>query len=188
MVRGKTFWLWLPLLMWNGSVLAQTHPGACSFLTKSEIQAVQGESIVRMKESSPKREGIAVSHCFYDAKTFDKSVSLEMTWRNPLAPAHNAPRERWKRLFHSAGGSPRPQREKKGKDNGGKTGDEGEEGQPFAVDGIGNEAFWMGDPVVGSLFVLKGDVYFRISVGGWADGAVRLEKTKALAQKVAKRI
>jgi hypothetical protein len=34
------------------------------------------------------------------------------------------------------------------------------------ISGVGDEAYWDGSTLGGGLFVLKGDTYFRLSVGG----------------------
>jgi hypothetical protein len=42
------------------------------------------------------------------------------------------------------------------------------------VRGVGDEAFWNGSSLGGGLFVLKGDVYVRLSVGGPEPEAVEI--------------
>jgi hypothetical protein len=53
---------------------------------------------------------------------------------------------------------------------------------------VGDDAFWTGTRVGGALYVLKGESYFRISVGGASDPAQKLEKSKTLAAFVLKRL
>ena len=68
-------------------------------------------------------------------------------------------------------------------------GEEEEEGAaPEKVKDLGDEAFWMASRVGGALYVLKKDVFFRISVGGAGDERTKLKKSKTLAQQVLKRI
>jgi hypothetical protein len=67
--------------------------------------------------------------------------------------------------------------------------EEEEEGAPpERVKGLGEEAFWLASRVGGALYVLKKDVFFRISVGGAGDEKAKLKKSKTLAQQVLKRI
>jgi len=42
----------------------------------------------------------------------------------------------------------------------------------------------VGNPISGALYVLKGDAFLRISVGGEKDESVRIKKTRTLVQKV----
>ena len=58
----------------------------------------------------------------------------------------------------------------------------------FRFDTFGDEAFWTGNPLVGALYVLKDDSYLRISIGGAEEASVKIQKTKALAQKALKRL
>ncbi len=65
---------------------------------------------------------------------------------------------------------------------------EKESGHPLPVPGVGDEAFWTGNVVVGALYVLKGDAYLRISIGASDDQAVRIDKSRALARKAMARL
>jgi hypothetical protein len=64
-----------------------------------------------------------------------------------------------------------------------------EEGKgPLEVEGLGDEAFWVGNNTIGVLHVLKGDGYITLSVGGPEDQAVKIEKTKTLARAILPRL
>jgi len=39
-------------------------------------------------------------------------------------------------------------------------------GKPRVIDGLGQEAYWMGSSITGALYVLKGDAFLRISIRG----------------------
>lgn len=175
-----------------GTLLAAAIPAwgqeqfdACALLTRAEIQAVQGDAVTEVKNSHPPRAGAAVSQCFYTVAPFEKSVSLEVTQQLSRSPSAGGPRQSWDRLFHpqkkSGAGRALPQKAaaEKGKKDAGR---------PRRVRGVGDEAFWVGDQVIGVLYVLAGDAYFRISIGGWADEGARRQKTVALARKIAKRL
>ena len=56
------------------------------------------------------------------------------------------------------------------------------------IDGLGDEAFWTGTRVGGALYVLKGNCYIRISVGGAGSPEQKIEKSKTLAADVLKRL
>lgn len=150
---------------------------ACALLTSRDIQTVQGEAISDMKSSRPERSLFAVSQCFYTLPTFSRSISLEVTRKDPSRPDAESPRAHFMKLF------------REGAPSAGSSGDAGEEpGAPVPVEGIGDEAFWSGDGVVGALYVLKEDAYLRLSIGGPEDAAVKIEKSKALAGKALKRL
>lgn len=46
----------------------------------------------------------------------------------------------------------------------------------------------MGNPITGILYVLQGDVFLRLSVGGIRKESARLEKSKALARAAIRRL
>ena len=70
-------------------------------------------------------------------------------------------------------------------------GSEEEEGRSRMAEkiaGLGDVAFWIVDLVGGALYVLKGNRYIRISVGGPGDQAIKMKKSKMLAEIVLKRL
>jgi hypothetical protein len=110
------------------------------------------------------------------------SIVLTVTRKADGANARD-PRESWHELFYGEHKSERGKEREKDK------GKEGEEkGGPQKVEGVGEEAFWSGSRVGGALYVLKGESYVRISVGGAGDQAQKLEKCKTLAGFVLKRL
>ena len=152
-------------------------PDACTLLSGDEIAAIQGEPVIAMKGSVPERSAHDVSQCFYTMSTFSKSVSLEVTRRGPAGRSGSGPREQWRRFFH-----PSPAEG----DAGPEKAEESEAAVPIA--GLGDEAFWTGDGFVGALYVLKGESYLRISIGGGKDSSTRLERSKRLAAVALKRL
>jgi len=149
-------------------------PYACTLLTKEEIQAVQGEAFKNTKPSQRMAAGLTVSQCYFELPTAANSVVLTVTRK---AEGGRDPSQSWRDIFHSERRSE----------------EEGERGEkkpqkPQEIDGLGEEAFWTGTHVGGALFVLKGNCYIRISVGGAGDTAQKIEKSKALAESVLKRL
>ena len=175
--------VWLSLigaLVLFSTASAQVKFDACSLITRAEIEAVQGEPVIDTKSSEPDRPMFAVSQCFYTVTTFSKSVSLELTRKDPEKPAKEGPRDQWKKLFHPAADKEvEGDREKEG---------EKESAPPRRVKGVGDEAFWMGTAITGALYVLKGDAYLRISIGGGESESVRIQKIKTLARKALTRL
>jgi hypothetical protein len=144
---------------------------ACTLLTKEEIQAVQGEAFKNTKPSQKVAAGLAVSQCYFELPTAANSVVLTVTRK---AEGGRDASQSWQDIFH---GERRSERE-----------EEGREKESQKIDGIGEEAFWTGTRVGGALYVLKGNLYIRISVGGAGDQAQKIEKSKALAESVLKRL
>jgi len=169
-VKARLFFL--ASLLATGGTLASGNFDACKLIASSEIEAVQGEAVLDAKSGERKAGAFAIAQCFYTLTSHDKSVSLEVTRPDPERGTPSRPRDRWKKLFHGDG-------DQEG---------EKESGKPQPVSGVGDEAFWTGNPLVGALYVLKDDSYLRISIGGAEEASVKIQKTKALAQKALKRL
>ena len=60
--------------------------------------------------------------------------------------------------------------------------------KPQPVSGLGDEAFWVADRVTGALYVLHGDIFLRLSVGGVTDEEARLQRARALAESALRRL
>lgn len=100
------------------------------------------------------------SQCFYQLPSFANSVSLDVT-RNG--------RELWLENFDPE----HPERKKH---------------PPQPVKGIGDEAFWVGGHMAGSLYVRHGDAVIRVSVGGKGTEEEKIAKSKTLAKIALKRM
>jgi hypothetical protein len=147
---------------------------ACTLLTKEEAQAVQGEAFTATKPSQKSGSGLTISQCYFELPTTMNSIVLTVTQRAEGADARD-PKQSWQELFHGDKAS-------------GKKGEgEGDKG-PEKIEGVGDEAFWTGTRVGGALYVLKGNSYIRISIGGASDRAEKIERSKTLAQSVIKRL
>jgi hypothetical protein len=162
------------------SAAAKTQPftglDSCKLLTKEEIQAVQGEPFMETKASGNTGAGLSISQCYFQLPQAVNSIVLTVTKKGD-GPDARDPEKNWEQIFH---------REEKGEEKR----EEREEGEhePEKVEGIGDEAFWTGTRVGGALYVLKGNAYIRISVGGAGDQADKIRKSKALAQNILGRL
>src|SRR5712692_7670972 len=164
----------------------------CALLTSAEIEAVQGEPVKETKPSEQHGSSFLMSQCFFRTATFAKSVSLALAVPDPAKPSAPGPREYWQKQFHP------PEQAEKEKDEPGagqakapkKTEEEREKelNKPRPVGGVGEEAYWVGNAITGALYVLNGNAFLRISVGGEKDDSARIAKTKTLAQKALKRL
>lgn len=174
---------------------AETKPAldACALLTSKEIEAVQGEATKETKLTGQATGGFSISQCFFTLPTFTNSVSLLVAQRGDGAGAHD-PKEFWRDTFHEDKDKEKEREKEKDRDREGdrdkkKGAEEEEEGAPpQRIAGIGDEAYWTGSRVSGALYVLKGNSYLRISIGGPADQATKIKKSKVLAQKALARL
>ena len=168
-----------------GATQKKPKTDACALLTSKEVESVQGEAIKETKLSGSSDGGFSVSQCFFTLPTFTNSISLSVTQKGDDASARD-PREFWKQTFGQ-----KREDDKKGERDREKPRAEGEEEKsvpPQRIDGIGNEAFWMGSRVGGALYVLKGNNYVRISIGGAGDQMSKIKRSKALAQRAIARL
>ena len=175
----------------NNSAPAPVAPAkakidACALLTSKEIEAVQGEALQETKLSGQSTGGFSMSQCFFTLPTFTNSISLLVAQKGDGSSAQD-PREFFRERFHEKGKGEKEREREREKKKGGE--EEEEEGTPpQKVTGIGDEAYWTGSRVGGALYVLKGHSYVRISIGGPADQATKIKKTKALAAKAVARL
>jgi len=164
----------------------------CALLTSAEIKAVQGEPVKETKPSVQPSSNFLMSQCFFRTASFDKSVSLVLFTPDPVKPSAPGPREYWQIQFHP------PEQAEKEKDEPAagqakapkKTEEESERQlhKPRPIDRLGEEAYWVGNPITGALYVLRGNTFLRISVGGVREESARIEKSKALARAALKRL
>jgi hypothetical protein len=162
----------------------QSQIDACSLLTASEIQEVQGSALTDSKKSEHSDGAFRVSQCYFAAAEANKSVSLAVTQRS----GQRSPKDYWRETFgrFSDGEKERDEKKEEAKKPGDKAGRDEEEHEatpPRKIDGVGDAAFWSGDRVGGALYVLKNDVFIRLSVGGGDDQETKIAKSKALAAK-----
>jgi hypothetical protein len=164
----------------------QSQIDACALITNEEIETVQGSAIKETKSSAGSDAAFLVSQCFYTATEFSKSVSLAVMQRDPGHPTTTSPKDFWKERF----GRYSADKKERDKDEGETERKEEKEESvpPKKIDGIGEEAFWASNRFGGILYVLKGDAFVSISVGGPDNEETKLKKSKALAQKVLERL
>jgi hypothetical protein len=143
---------------------AATGPDACTLLDDDDIRAVQG---VAPAARVPSRQpgAMRLEQCFFRTADHTSSVSLAVA---PQGRAH------WERQFH--GEKARALRAGLKKEK-----------PPEPVQGLGDEAFWVGDSKVGALYARKGEMFVRVSVGGGAE-ATRPLRARRLAEKALSRL
>jgi hypothetical protein len=166
------------------SVTVTPKVDACALLTSKEIESVQGEAIKETKLTGQSTGGFSVSQCFFTLPNFTNSISLMVAQKGEGSGGKD-PKEFWRDTFHED----KVREKNKGQDR--KKGEEeDEEGgiPPKEIPGIGDEAYWTSSRVGGVLYVLKGDAYIRVSIGGAADQPTKIKRSKVLAQKALARL
>jgi hypothetical protein len=143
----------------------------CALLTKEETEAVQGEPFKATKSSQRSSMGLTFAQCYFELPTTVNSIVVTVTQRAAGADARD-PKQNWQEIFHRE--EPAEKKEE-------------ERNKPEKIEGVGDEAFWTGTRVGGALYVLKGNSFLRISIGGAGDRTEKIERSKALAQSILKR-
>lgn len=161
---------------------------ACALLTSKEIETIQGEAPKENKLTGQSAAGFSISQCFFTLPTFTNSISLSLTQQGEGTGARD-PKDYWRDTFHEKG-KDKDKDKDRGADRDKKKGAEEEEegAPPERISGVGDEAYWVGSRVGGVLYVLKGNVYLRISIGGAADQTSKIKVSKLLAQKALARL
>jgi hypothetical protein len=156
----------------------------CSLLSNDDIKAVQGEQPTQTQRSDRGDSGYIVSQCYYSLPTTSDSVVLNVTTAAEGAGARH-PRDFWKETF-TDNEAKNKKRDREGKERKGE--EEEEAGKPEKITGLGDDAYWSASRVGGALYVLRQDLFFRISVGGPGDVRSKLNKSRILARKVLQRL
>ena len=119
---------------------------------------------------------------------FFKSVSAALAMPSSSQSSAITPRKFWQKPFH--GLDMEKDESRVAGETAGKAEPEGEEeaSKPRRIEGLGEEAYWVGTPITGALYVLQGDNFVRISVGGVGEESARIEKSKVLARAAVKRL
>jgi|KBSSwiStaDraftv2_1062776.scaffolds.fasta_scaffold00004_343 hypothetical protein len=156
------------------SAISSERPGPCALLTDADIRIVQGDAPVQRMPSEEPGERFRLLQCRY--RTTEQASSLSIALAVPLSSDafRTGPRDYWRQRFHAAPGAQlKPLRRRIA--------------LPKPVPGLGEEAFWVAG-ADGSLYVLKGDVFVRLSVEGAADDGQKADRASALASQVMKRL
>ena len=167
---------------------------ACSLITNDEVQNIQGSPIKDVKGSENADASFRIAQCFYTAETFNKSVSLSVTQSAPGSPTARNPKDFWKQAFErfAESGKEKDEEEEEGDKRKKHSLEEREEKEggapPKKLDGIGDSAYWTANRMGGALYVLKDDVFIRVSVGGPDKEESMIARCKALAEKALSRL
>ena len=161
---------------------------ACGLITNEEAQAIQGSPIKDVKGSEQSDGSFRIAQCFYSAETFNKSVSLAVTQSDPASPKARNPKDFWKETFGRYEGETKEEKGDEQKKESLREQDEEKGRPPKKIEGIGDAAYWTANRMGGALYVLKSDVFIRVSVGGPDSEEAKINRCKALAEKALSRL
>ena len=153
---------------------------ACALLTKQEIETVQGSPITETKTTDQSGQGFRVSQCYFGAEQTSKSVSLVVTQSDPDQPVKRTPKDYWRDTF--AKHAVRTERDRESEER------EPESATPEKIEGLGDDAYWLGNRVGGALYAIKNKAFIRLSLGGPDDQKTKIDKSKTLARKALDRL
>ena len=156
----------------------ETKVDACALLTGEEIEAVQGSRITESKKTERAEGGFRISQCYFAAEQTSQSVSLVVTQSDPDNPVRRTPKDYWKDTFTGHAVSKERERE----------GEERESTAPVKIEGVGDDAYWLGNRVGGALYAIKKKTFIRLSLGGPDDQTTKIDKSKTLARKALDRL
>lgn len=171
----------LPLVVLGAFILiacteranAQSQRDPCRLLTDAEVRAVQGHVPAQKIPSEQPAGSFQFTQCFYRTPEFTNSVSVALGVPLATDSKRSGPRQYWQTQFNKQAKAV-PSRKKKE--------------PPKPVAGLGDAAFWVGDAMTGALYILKGEVFLRVSVGGPPDQAQKIQRSKSLASYALKRL
>lgn len=162
---------------------------ACSLATREEVEAIQGAKMLDPSSSEGPEVNFLLSQCYYGSAEPDKSVSLGLMQRNPTDAGTRTITQFWHETFGgfvSAENAKAAEKKRRGEE--GEDQNEREGTRPQKIEGVGQESYWLGNPMGGILYVLKNDRMLRISFGGPGSANDKLAKSKALAEKALNRL
>lgn len=150
---------------------------ASKLLTSEEIRSVLGEPLKAAIPNTRIEAGFAISQCYFSLPTDSHSAVLTVTSRGQGADARE-PRNFWMGKFHPDREAEEGEREEEGR----------KPAPPEKVDGAGDEAFWVESGSTGALYILQGNSFMRVALGGTDEKAARISKAKKLAEFALRRI
>jgi len=155
---------------------------ACDLLTVDDVASVQQAKMTTATPSEGATGEFLTTQCYYASAEPNRSVNISVIQRQPGPGSYPDPANYWRERFVAQHGETEP---------GGREHREPEEEKRLElkkIEKLGEDAYWQGGPMGGALYVLKGDVFLRISVGGGTTEQEILDKSKSLAIKALTRL
>lgn len=145
---------------------------ACKLLSNEEIASIQGEPPARTQLLGESDGQLAVSQCNFLLPSGSNSMAVRVVERGS-GPNARDPKEVWQETFHGPPLDPANARHAR---------------KPEKVEGVGDEAFWLGNAKSGGLHVLSGNRYIRVNVGGQEEVPAKIAKTTKLSHLIVPRL
>jgi hypothetical protein len=167
---------------------AAKKPDACALLSDRDVRTTLGVDVKERQPASQQAHGLLLSQCYVGTGT-PKSVSIAVAGNTRAGGRTVTPRAFWRDQFHRHDERTSERTPEKGE--AARTRDNREqEGETEArpIGGLGDEAFWSGTRVAGALYVLRGNTFIRVSVGGISDEQERIETSRRLAVAALERV
>ena len=160
---------------------AAKKPDACALLADADVRTVLGVTVKERRPGTQQARGLLLSQC-YLGTGMARSVSIAVAGNTKSGRKTVTPRAFWHDQFHGPDehGADR-KGEKREAARQADTRDQEGETKARPIGGVGDEAFWSGTRVAGALYVLRGNTFIRVSVGGIGDEQERIEKSRRLA-------
>jgi len=160
----------------------------CSLITGEEVGGIQGSPVKDTKGSENADGSFRIAQCFYTVDPFNRSISIAVTQADPASAKPRDPRVFWKETFARYEGKAKEEEGDEEKKKSLREADEEKSNPPKKLEGIGDAAYWTANRMGGALYVLKDDVFIRISVGGPDSEESKINRCKALAEKALSRL
>ena len=160
----------------------------CSLITDQEVGGIQGSPVKETKGSENADGSFRIAQCFYTVDPFNRSISIAVTQADPASAKPRDPRVFWKETFARYEGKAEKEEGDEKKKESLREQEEEKTTPPKKLDGIGDAAYWTANRMGGALYVLKDDVFIRISVGGPDSEDSKINRCKALAEKALSRL
>jgi hypothetical protein len=144
---------------------------SCALIGGEDVRRILDAPIESTRPVTETARGVLLYQCYVSTGTA-RSISIAVAGPMQSGSRTVTPRQFWREQFHPArrAGSAHARRES-----------HEETGAARPVRGIGDEAFWSGTRVAGALYVLRGDTFVRVSVGGIRTERERIEKSRQVA-------
>ncbi len=190
----------------RGQTTTNANPAldACALLKPGDGTAVLDEPLQQLKPTAQAAGNMNMSQCLFVTRDPAKSASIAVATPASADSGARSLRAFWRSQFHSP---PKQEEERRpashktpaesafsssreARETGPPSESEAEEDarKPRPVPALGEEAFWVGNPVSGALYVLQGNLFLRISVGGVPKESTRIAKSKSLASAILRRL
>lgn len=153
-------------------------PSACDLFEPGATAALFGAP-VQGRAGHRAGDGLEISTCFLRVQGSSRTAYVELRGSRTDTPASR----HWAELFHASAAREDESLRKGNRFRGDAPAEPAQEPavEALPVERLGDEAFFVGTAVYGALYVLQGDRYLRLSVGGAGALEDKLDLARSLA-------